>query len=167
MRSLAQRSAVAAKEIKQLIGDSVEKVSAGGTLVGQAGSTMVEIVDSVQRVSDIMAEISAAGQEQSAGIDQINQAVGQMDNATQQNAALVEEAAAAAASLREQAGRLVQTVSVFKLPGGGNAPAARLPQAVAKPAMTAASKPVLTAVKTPARPKASVAPPTGDEWETF
>ena len=167
VRSLAQRSAVAAKEIKQLIGDSVEKVSAGGTLVGQAGSTMVEIVDSVQRVSDIMAEISAAGQEQSAGIDQINQAVGQMDNATQQNAALVEEAAAAAASLREQAGRLVQTVSVFKLPGGGNAPAARLPQAVAKPAMTAASKPVLTAVKTPARPKASVAPPTGDEWETF
>jgi methyl-accepting chemotaxis protein len=115
VRSLAQRSATAAKEIKQLIGDSVEKVTAGGTLVGEAGSTMIEIVDSVQRVSDIMAEISAAGREQSAGIEQINQAVSQMDNATQQNAALVEQAAAAAASLREQAGRLVQTVSVFKL----------------------------------------------------
>ncbi|MDB5992123.1 MAG: methyl-accepting chemotaxis sensory transducer [Herbaspirillum sp.] len=115
VRSLAQRSATAAKEIKQLIGDSVEKVATGGILVGQTGSTMTEIVDSVQRVSDIMAEISAAGREQSIGIDQINQAVGQMDNATQQNAALVEQAAAAAASLREQAGRLVQTVSVFKL----------------------------------------------------
>ncbi|HWZ46928.1 MAG TPA: methyl-accepting chemotaxis protein [Herbaspirillum sp.] len=115
VRSLAQRSATAAKEIKQLIDDSVEKVATGGTLVGQTGSTMTEIVDSVQRVSDIMAEISAAGREQSIGIDQVNQAVGQMDNATQQNAALVEQAAAAAASLREQAGRLVQTVSVFKL----------------------------------------------------
>ncbi|RXZ32402.1 HAMP domain-containing protein [Oxalobacteraceae bacterium CAVE-383] len=131
VRSLAQRSAIAAKEIKQLIGDSVDKVTAGGTLVGQAGSTMVEIVDSIQRVSDIMAEISAAGREQSAGIDQINQAVGQMDNATQQNAALVEQAAAAAASLREQAGRLVQTVSVFKLNDGQDAAPRQLPEVVA------------------------------------
>jgi methyl-accepting chemotaxis protein len=115
VRSLAQRSATAAKEIKQLIGDSVEKVSAGGVLVSQAGNTMLEIVESVKKVSDIISEISAAGTEQSAGIDQINQAVVQMDNATQQNAALVEEAAAAAASLREQADQLVRTVSVFKL----------------------------------------------------
>jgi methyl-accepting chemotaxis protein len=178
VRSLAQRSAVAAKEIKQLIGDSVEKVTAGGTLVGQAGSTMTEIVDSVQRVSDIMAEISAAGMEQSAGIDQINQAVGQMDNATQQNAALVEEAAAAAASLREQAGRLVQTVSVFKLNDNAGAYQA-LPQTevkIAQPALKAAFKPTLVSSAKPAAPSSSavaagrpraVAAPASDEWETF
>lgn len=115
VRSLAQRSAAAAKEIKSLIGDSVEKVGAGNKLVVQAGSTMDQIVASVKRVTDIMAEISAASQEQSAGIEQVNQAISQMDQVTQQNAALVEEAAAAAESLQDQAGSLAQTVNVFKL----------------------------------------------------
>ncbi len=115
VRSLAQRSAGAAKEIRQLIHDSVGKVDAGNQLVRNATTTMDEILGSVGRVTDIMSEISAASQEQSAGIEQVNQAVVQMDQVTQQNAALVEEAAAAAASLEEQAARLSQAVSVFKL----------------------------------------------------
>ncbi|MDD5336794.1 MAG: methyl-accepting chemotaxis protein [Rhodoferax sp.] len=115
VRNLAQRSAAAAKEIKTLIGDSVAKVEEGSQQVAQAGQTMDEIVDSVKRVTDIMAEITAASQEQSSGIEQVNQAITQMDQVTQQNAALVEEAAAAAASLQEQAGNLSQVVSVFKL----------------------------------------------------
>jgi len=115
VRTLAQRSAAAAKEIKELIGDSVEKVGAGSKLVAEAGTTMNEIVTSVQRVTDIMAEISLATQEQSVGIDQINMAVGQMDTVTQQNAALVEQAAAAAASLQEQAAGLAEVVSVFRM----------------------------------------------------
>jgi len=115
VRSLAQRSAAAAKEIKSLIDDSVGKVDVGSKLVAQAGSTMNEIVASVKRVTDIMGEITAASQEQSAGIEQVNQAVGHMDQATQQNAALVEQAAAAASSLQDQASRLAQTVSVFRL----------------------------------------------------
>ncbi len=115
VRTLAQRSAAAAKEIKELIGDSVEKVGAGSKLVAEAGSTMGEIVTSVQRVTDIMAEISLATQEQSSGIDQINMAVGQMDTVTQQNAALVEQAAAAAAALQEQAAALAEVVSVFRM----------------------------------------------------
>jgi methyl-accepting chemotaxis protein len=117
VRNLAQRSAAAAKEIKTLIGDSVEKVDTGARLVDQAGVTMSEVVASVKRVTDVIGEISAASGEQSSGIDQINQAITQMDDVTQQNAALVEEAAAAAEALREQARRLVQTVSVFKLEG--------------------------------------------------
>jgi methyl-accepting chemotaxis protein len=115
VRNLAQRSAAAAKEIKTLIGDSVEKVGAGSKLVKEAGTTMTEVVDSVKRVTDIMAEIMAASQEQSAGIEQVNKAIGQMDHVTQQNAALVEEAAAAAASMQEQARSLAQVVSVFKV----------------------------------------------------
>jgi methyl-accepting chemotaxis protein len=115
VRSLAQRSAGAAKEIKVLINDSVEKVDIGAKLVDQAGSTMDEIVASVKRVTDIMGEITAASQEQSAGIEQVNQAVSQMDEMTQQNAALVEQAAAAAGALSEQAGSLAQVVDVFKL----------------------------------------------------
>ena len=115
VRSLAQRSAAAAKEIKSLIDDSVERVAAGSGQVTQAGRTMDEIVESVKRVTDIMAEISAASQEQTSGIELINQAVTQMDQVTQQNAALVEQAAAAATTLREQAGELSQLVSVFKL----------------------------------------------------
>ena len=115
VRNLAQRSAAAAKEIKTLIGDSVARVEAGSRQVTEAGRTMDEIVDSVKRVTDIMAEITVASQEQASGIEMINQAVTQMDQVTQQNAALVEEAAAAAASLREQAGGLSQLVSVFKL----------------------------------------------------
>ena len=115
VRSLAQRSATAAKEIKALIGDSVEHVDAGGRYVAQAGATMDDIMDSVRRVTDIMAEIAAASEEQSAGIEQVNQAIGQMDQVTQQNAALVEEAAAAAASLQNQADQLKETVGTFKL----------------------------------------------------
>ena len=115
VRNLAQRSAAAAKEIKTLIGDSVDKVEEGSKQVAEAGKTMDEIVGSVKRVTDIMAEITAASQEQTAGIEQINQAITQMDQVTQQNAALVEEAAAAASSLQEQASGLSQVVSVFKL----------------------------------------------------
>ncbi|MES2935188.1 MAG: methyl-accepting chemotaxis protein [Pseudomonadota bacterium] len=115
VRNLAQRSASAAKEIKGLISDSVEKVDAGSKLVDDAGATMGQIVTSVKQVADIMNEISAASQEQSAGIEQINFAITQMDEVTQQNAALVEEAAAAAASMQDQAASLARTVAVFKL----------------------------------------------------
>ena len=128
VRSLAQRSAEAAKEIKRLIGDSVGKVDAGSALVDQAGATMREVVASIQRVTDIMGEIAAASSEQTRGIEQVNQAITQMDQVTQQNAALVEQAAAAAQSMREQADSLVAAVSVFKLEGGEHAapaPAAR------------------------------------------
>ncbi|MDO9449981.1 MAG: methyl-accepting chemotaxis protein [Rugosibacter sp.] len=118
VRNLAQRSAAAAKEIKTLIGDSVDKVDTGAKLVDQAGATMNEIVLAVKRVTDIMSEISAASSEQSAGIEQVNQAVTQMDEVTQQNAALVEEAAAAAEALEEQARGLMEAVSVFKLEEG-------------------------------------------------
>ncbi|HQT31276.1 MAG TPA: methyl-accepting chemotaxis protein [Thiobacillus sp.] len=117
VRNLAQRSAGAAKEIKSLIEDSVVQVEAGDKLVEEAGKTMGEIVTSVKRVTDIMGEIAAASQEQSAGIEQVNQAITQMDDATQQNAALVEEAAAAAMSLQDQASKLAEAVSVFKLDG--------------------------------------------------
>jgi methyl-accepting chemotaxis protein len=115
VRNLAQRSAAAAKEIKTLINDSVDKVTIGTDLADKAGKTMDEVVNSVKRVTDIMAEISAASVEQSSGIEQINQAITQMDDVTQQNAALVEEAAAAAESLEEQAQQLTALISTFKL----------------------------------------------------
>jgi len=115
VRSLAQRSAAAAKEIKALIDHSVETVGNGSRLVEQAGSTMREVVVSVRRVTDIVGEISSASQEQAAGIEQINHAITQMDQVTQQNAALVEQAAAAAASMQTQAASLEQLVSVFTL----------------------------------------------------
>ena len=115
VRSLAQRSAEAAKEIKSLISTSVDRVEQGTALVDQAGSTMQEIVSSIKRVSDIIGEISAASTEQSSGVAQVGRAVTQMDEATQQNAALVEQSAAAAESLKQQAQQLVQAVSVFKL----------------------------------------------------
>jgi methyl-accepting chemotaxis protein len=118
VRNLAQRSAAAAKEIKTLIGDSVDKVDAGSKQVDQAGATMNEIVQAVKRVTDIMAEIAAASNEQTGGIEQVNQALIQMDEVTQQNAALVEEAAAAAEAMQEQAGTLMEAVSVFKLETG-------------------------------------------------
>ncbi len=118
VRSLAQRSAEAAKEIKVLITASVERVEQGTTLVGQAGTTMVEVVSSIKRVTDIMGEISAASTEQSAGVSQVGEAVSQMDQVTQQNAALVEESAAAAESLKSQAQQLVQAVAVFKINQG-------------------------------------------------
>ncbi len=115
VRSLAQRSAAAAKEIKMLIGDSVDKVDVGSKLVAEAGKTMDDVVSSVKHVTDIMSEIMSASREQSTGIEQVNQAISQMDQVTQQNAALVEEAAAASQSLRDQAEKLAQVVSVFKL----------------------------------------------------
>ena len=124
VRSLAQRSAEAAKEIKSLISDSVERVELGTALVDKAGVTMTEVVSSIKRVTDIMQEISTASTEQSTGVAQVGEAVSQMDQATQQNAALVEESAAAAESLKGQAHQLVQAVAVFKLPQGVvNAPA--------------------------------------------
>jgi methyl-accepting chemotaxis protein len=115
VRSLAGRSAEAAKEIKQLINTSVERVEQGTALVDQAGSTMTDVVESIRRVADIVGEISAASGEQASGVTQVGQAVDQMDQATQQNAALVEEMAAAASSLRSQAHSLVEVMAVFKL----------------------------------------------------
>ncbi|MGJ7914828.1 methyl-accepting chemotaxis protein [Massilia sp. LXY-6] len=153
VRNLAQRSAAAAKEIKTLIGDSVEKIGRGSKLVGQAGVTMEEVVDSVKRVTDIMSDIAAASAEQSAGIEQVNLSIIEMDGMTQQNAALVEEAAAAFQSLQDQAAELQRVVSIFKLAEGEEA---------------AAEAPVSTAVATravvarPARPPAAApqaAPP--------
>ncbi len=121
MRRLAQRAAQAAREIKALVGAIVDKVETGSRLVGDAGSTMREIVYQVKRVSDLIAEITSSTLEESSGIGQVNQAVTQLDQMTQQNAALVEQSAAAAQSLREQAGKLAQAVAVFKLSSGGAA----------------------------------------------
>ena len=161
VRNLAQRSANAAKEIKGLIGDSVEKVEVGSKLVADAGTTMEEVVKSVKRVTDIMAEITAASVEQSSGIEQVNQAVAQMDKVTQQNAALVEQAAAAAESMEEQASGLTRTVGVFQLAGGGSA---------VSPASVPARN-ALPAPKREAKPRAAVGnkstTASEDEWEEF
>jgi methyl-accepting chemotaxis protein len=143
VRSLAQRSAGAAKEIKSLIGDSVEKVATGAKLVDQAGHTMDEIVLSVKRVTDIMGEIAFASHEQTSGLEQINRAIYQMDETTQQNAALVEEAAAAAQSMQDQAVHLSQIVGVFKLAKDRTVTAA-------KPAMTRRPAPASNPTPTPA-----------------
>ena len=176
VRSLAQRSAAAAREIKTLIGNSVDQVEAGSKLVSSAGSTMLEVVASVGRVTDIMAEISAASQQQSAGIEQVNRAIAQMDQVTQQNAALVEEAAAAAASLQDQASSLSQVASVFRLDGAHGAafsPTAVQPKP--KPAMRLAGRTATTtatartALATSSPPRAATPPASGgaDEWEEF
>jgi len=189
VRSLAGRSAEAAKEIKSLINASVERVEHGTALVDQAGTTMTEVVDSIRRVTDIMGEISAASNEQSMGVAQVGEAVMQMDQATQQNAALVEEMAAAASSLKGQAQELVQVVAAFKVDGGGSprrpptravarAPLASKPtQTLRKPAAAApklASTPAKPAAATTALPKpvtttkAKSTPAGGDDdWETF
>jgi methyl-accepting chemotaxis protein len=175
VRNLAQRSAAAAKEIKSLIGDSVEKVENGSKLVNEAGSTMTEIVDSVKRVTDIMAEITAASQEQTTGIEQINQAITQMDEVTQQNAALVEEASAAAEAMQEQAGKLSEVVSVFKIDGtqqqsiqSGNARSMatqRVGPAVPRPQKQAVvSRPSKPAI--PAQRRVAMTS-TKDDWEEF
>jgi len=159
VRTLAQRSASAAKEIKLLIGDSVEKVEAGTKLVDQTGATMEQVVASIRRVTDIMAEIASASQEQIHGIEQINQAVGLMDESTQQNAALVEESAAAAGALQEQAVRLAGVVNVFKLDArNALAPAARPAVPARQPALRAPG-----VGKTAGRKVAA----TQAEWETF
>jgi methyl-accepting chemotaxis protein len=165
VRNLAQRSAAAAKEIKSLIDDSVENVDIGARLVDRAGTTMQAIVDSVRSVTDIMCEISSATEEQTSGIEQINQAIAQMDEVTQQNAALVEEAAAAAGSLQAQTVTLTQLVSVFDTGTAGAKPAA-----IAPPRPASASRHVAhsTAAKpTLKRPAPRLAAVKQDEWEEF
>jgi methyl-accepting chemotaxis protein-2 (aspartate sensor receptor) len=166
VRSLAQRSASAAREIKGLIDDSVDKVEAGSKLVGEAGTTMDEVVASIKRVHDIMGEITAASQEQSDGIEQVNQAVTQMDTATQQNAALVEEAAAAAESLQDQARNLVQVVSVFKTEDNqASAARAGSSNVVQLPAK---KKPFLqTAPALPGKQVVNAKNSAGGDWEEF
>ncbi|BCF95733.1 methyl-accepting chemotaxis protein [Paraburkholderia sp. PGU19] len=189
VRSLAQRSATAAKEIKQLIGASVERVNNGYTLVEQAGTTMSEIMQAVRRVTDIMGEIAAASEEQSSGISQVGRAVTQMDEVTQQNAALVEQAAAAAASLQDQATRLRQTIGTFRVNGGEPMAVAKTVPVAAKKVVNAAAKPVAKpaaaaaatatkadlgarevarpAVKTDASPRPVKASLSDDDWTTF
>jgi len=130
VRSLAQRSAEAAKEIKGLIGTSVERVERGTALVDKAGATMTEVVSAIRRVTDIMGEISAASSEQSQGVSQVGEAITQMDQATQQNAALVEQSAAAADSLKTQAGQLVDAVAVFRLSDNATRPNSTVPAPV-------------------------------------
>ena len=191
VRSLAQRSAEAAKEIKMLIGTSVDKVASGTKLVSDAGVTMSDIVQSVRKVADVIGEITAASNEQSSGIAHVNQAIGNLDQMTQQNAALVEESAAAAESLREQASQLAQAVSVFKTSGAtalvhsratrdmtprAQAPAYKRPTPLPKPkpasaalshtrAAAPARKPLaLAAVKKPATTASAAAEA---DWETF
>lgn len=172
VRSLAQRSASAAKEIKALIDDSVGKVEAGSRLVDEAGTTMNDVVESVKRVTDIIAEIAAASQEQSSGIEQVNTAIGQMDQVTQQNAALVEQAAAAAESLQEQAGQLAEVVSVFKIgdeqPQSVAVPAVARKSAAAKPSTASPARATLATVS---HIRASVPRQPGardnDDWEEF
>ncbi|MHB1247637.1 MAG: methyl-accepting chemotaxis protein [Sulfuriferula sp.] len=162
VRNLAQRSAGAAKEIKTLISDSVEQVDVGSKLVDEAGEAMDDIVTSVELVVDIISGIASASQEQSSGIEQVNQAVGQMDETTQQNAALVEQAAAAAESLQDQAAKLAQAVSIFRL--GGNQQV--LDQQMDIPVLHDQVKPELASVNA-ARPKKMVAGGSGGDWEEF
>lgn len=161
VRNLAQRSATAAKEIKGLIGASVERVGTGGRLVNEAGKTMQEIVTAIQQVASLMAEISAASGEQSAGIEQINKAISQMDENTQQNAALVEQAAAAAESLEEQAGSLFESVGQFRLEQTA------LPSGTSLATRTRSRPPASTgAANAGKRPKPALAQ-ASDEWEEF
>ncbi len=163
VRNLAQRSAGAAKEIKALIGDSVDKVREGSTLVEQAGVTMEEVVASVRRVTDIMGEITSASLEQSAGIAHVNSTIVEMDETTQQNAALVEQAAAAAASMQEQAANLARVVSIFKL---DHAPAAPRQPAVSTAKPLAALRKDAIGVSAPA-PRVSAKQSNGSDWEEF
>jgi methyl-accepting chemotaxis protein len=190
VRNLAQRSAAAAKEIKQLIGDSVEKIGRGSKLVGQAGETMDEVVASVKRVTDIMSDIASASAEQSAGIEQVNVSIIEMDGMTQQNAALVEQAAAAFQSLQDQAAELQRVVSIFKLAEGEEpavvdapAPAAVASRAVvvsqAKPQLKKpAQRPARAKAKAPVQEERAADAPAStakkvaaaaasDDWEEF
>ncbi|MEO6853084.1 MAG: methyl-accepting chemotaxis protein [Rhodoferax sp.] len=187
VRSLAGRSAEAAKEIKSLISASVDRVAQGTLLVDQAGNTMTEVVSSIRRVADIVGEISAASSEQSAGVSQVGEAITQIDQVTQQNAALVEQMAAAASSLQSQAADLVQVVSVFKL-DAGSAPARAAPAAyspapaasaapkraapirtVAQPPKAVAKRPVTKPLAAPRKAIAAAKPPKDDDgdWASF
>ncbi|WP_420473043.1 methyl-accepting chemotaxis protein [Noviherbaspirillum sp. ST9] len=168
VRTLAQRSAAAAREIKSLIDDSVEKVNTGAELVNRAGTTMEEIVESVKRVTDIMAEIAAASNEQTAGIEQINLAIAQMDQVTQQNASLVEEAAAASESMQEQAGNLAQMVGVFRISGAHAVAVVRSPSPVRAPAPVKRKTPQVPAATVPSERRVPKVPAgSGGEWEEF
>ncbi|RJG01206.1 methyl-accepting chemotaxis protein [Noviherbaspirillum sedimenti] len=181
VRSLAQRSAGAAKEIKSLIGDSVERVDAGAKLVDDAGKTMDEIVSSVKHVADIMAEITAASQEQSSGIEEVNRAIAQMDEMTQQNSSLVEQAAAAAQSMQDQAAALAKAVAIFKLnigkaQGRVRAVSSAPSSALAAPKAARKLPPAQPATREVALKPAPVAPKAvkpvnasgnGDDWEEF
>jgi methyl-accepting chemotaxis protein len=163
VRTLAQRSANAAKEIKALIVDSVDKVESGSKLVDQAGATMDQVVASIHRVTGIVAEITSASAEQSTGIEQVNQAIGDMDASTQHNAALVEQSAAAATALKEQAAKLAQVVSLFHIAGQATAPAP-------KAAVRAPSARIGKATKQEAQPQAQpqrLPAAVSDGWETF
>lgn len=175
VRNLAQRSASAAKEIKNLIGDSVEKVDAGGKLVDEAGETMTLIVTSVKQVADIMSEITAASQEQSEGIEQVNQAISQMDEMTQQNAALVEQASAAAESMQDHASQMAVIMEMNNL-GGASANAPRIAPVAPRASKPAARKPAprletrpAPKMNRPANPKPArqTPPPSDDGWEEF
>lgn len=175
VRSLAQRSASAAKEIKELIGASVDTVHAGSQLVDEAGARMTEIVDSIKRVTDIMGEITAASQEQTSGLEQISLAIEQMDTVTQQNAALVEQAAAASHSMEMQAGKLARVVSVFKLSDQHDVKALLQTAAKALPVSAPKQAPRLpsaqpTGMTAPApkpRPATRQLATSGDDWEEF
>jgi methyl-accepting chemotaxis protein len=178
VRNLAQRSAGAAKEIKELIGDSVMKVDAGAKLVDQAGVTMTEIVASVRRVTDIMGEISSASNEQMSGIEQINEAISQMDQVTQQNAALVEEASAAAATMQEQTEHLSNVVDVFKINNGQGNTYGNLHGTSKEPGVKTSPTRSIVAKPKPAKPDSQqriAAAPTksaspkasSDDWEEF
>ncbi|MDR7332197.1 methyl-accepting chemotaxis protein [Roseateles asaccharophilus] len=170
VRILAQRSAEAAKEIKSLIGQSVEKVDVGSQLVAEAGGTMDEIVAQVKRVADLIGEIDSASGEQAKGIGQVSEAVNQLDQVTQQNAALVEESAAAAESLKHQAARLAEVVNQFKLGAEASAPApaARRAPPAARPAPARpAPKPAKAAAPVLASPRPVAAADDGGTWESF
>ena len=188
VRTLAQRSAEAAKEIKALITTSVQRVEQGTQLVDKAGSTMADIVTAIRRVTDIMAEISAASQEQSQGVAQVGEAVTQMDQTTQQNAALVEESAAAAGALRKQAQELVQAVAVFQLPphamherGAHSAAVPSVASSASRPVASPTASAAMPAPRRPLSPKTVPQPApqaltgstsrktssTEDDWETF
>jgi len=164
VRTLAQRSATAAKEIKELIGQSIGRVSQGSAQVAEAGATMDEIVNSIKRVTDIMGEIEIASGEQSRGIEQVNIAVGQMDEVTQQNAALVEQASAAAQAMAEQATTLRSAISVFRVEGAAapHPTASRIPSKVIH-----ARKPSVTRDKAPVTKTDALAAARSDNWQTF
>jgi methyl-accepting chemotaxis protein len=173
VRSLAQRSSSAAKEIKDLINASVQKIQDGSSLANEAGKTMSEVTQAVARVTDIMGEIAAASTEQSRGIEQVNQAITQMDEVTQQNAALVEEATAASKSLEDQGQQLNQAISFFRLDSGAHAPAAggsvspaNLPVSRAR-----AARPATRKAAVPVRPAsvagAAATAGNSDGWDTF
>jgi methyl-accepting chemotaxis protein len=174
VRSLAQRSATAAKEIKELIGDSVERVKGGSELVNSSGQVLAEIMESVKRVSDVIGEITAASDEQAAGIDQVNNAVTQMDDTTQQNAALVEEAASASKAMEQQAQSLVAQISFFKVRNAQTiaAPSPAVAQRSAQVrtlAPRSAARKRLTVVAKPASQPARVRTGGGsdDAWQEF